>query len=54
MAATVPAQRRTPTTGSCGAPYNAAGYCMSTTYCLATELDLDVAEDLRIEACDDE
>ncbi len=53
MAATVPAQRRTPTTCSCGAPLNSAGYCASTTYCLATDLDFEVALDLRSEACDD-
>jgi hypothetical protein len=54
MTTAIPTQRRTPATCSCGAPFNAAGFCTSTDFCLATDLDFEVALDRMSEACDDQ
>jgi hypothetical protein len=51
-APTIPTQRRQVATCSAGHPVdNLLGTCIP---CLRVELDMDVADDLRSEACDDE
>lgn len=49
---TIPAQRRKQDTCSCGAPLGLLETC-TAPFCLARDLDFEVAMDLNEEACDE-
>lgn len=54
MSTTIPTQRRKQDTCWCGAPLGLTETCTATRYCLARDLDFEVAMDRAEEARDDD